>query len=161
MARSGAPLRVDVLGPVHVVDAAGRDITPDGALQRRLLALLVLRRGHVVRADVAVEVLWPEGLPPRSTGLIAEPRVSDYVRVLPGDALESIGDGYRLDATSVDVDTDRLVAIVGAATSGDSDTHVEIDALLARWHGPAYPELADTDDGRVASLQLDELHVPP
>jgi hypothetical protein len=36
-------LRIDVLGPIRVVDADDRDRTPTGSLQRRLLALLVLR----------------------------------------------------------------------------------------------------------------------
>ena len=52
-----------MLGPIRVVDAEGRDVTPDGALQRRLLALLVLRRGQVVSADAAVDVLWPTDRP--------------------------------------------------------------------------------------------------
>ena len=44
-------LRVEVLGPIRASDGAGRDVTPDGSLQRRLLALLVLHRGRVVSAD--------------------------------------------------------------------------------------------------------------
>src|SRR5262245_24807334 len=48
---AGSTLRVDVLGPLRVRDHAGNDLAPDGALQRRLFALLVLRRGHVVSAD--------------------------------------------------------------------------------------------------------------
>jgi hypothetical protein len=43
-------VRVDVLGPLRVTDSNGTDVTPDGPLQRKLLALLVLRRGHVVSA---------------------------------------------------------------------------------------------------------------
>ena len=35
-------LRVDVLGPIRAFDPEGRDVTPDGVLRRRLLALLVL-----------------------------------------------------------------------------------------------------------------------
>lgn len=54
---NGTRLRVDVLGPIRVVDGSGADVTPEGPLQRRLLALLVLRRGHVVSADVAIDVL--------------------------------------------------------------------------------------------------------
>jgi hypothetical protein len=44
---TGDRLHVDVLGPIRARDADGRG-TPDGALQRRLLALLILRRGRVV-----------------------------------------------------------------------------------------------------------------
>jgi len=52
----GARVAVEVLGPLRAV-AGGRDVTPPGPLQRRLLALLVLRRGHVVPAEVAIEAL--------------------------------------------------------------------------------------------------------
>ena len=57
-------LCVEVLGPIRVIDEAGRDVTPDGPLQRRLLALLVLHRGRSVSADAAIDALWP-GRPPR------------------------------------------------------------------------------------------------
>ena len=52
-------LRVDVLGPIRAHRDDGSDLTPPGALQRRLLALLVLRRGRVVSPDAAIDVLWP------------------------------------------------------------------------------------------------------
>jgi hypothetical protein len=41
----GDRLRVDVLGPIRVRDRDDRDVTPEGVLQRRLFAMLVLRRG--------------------------------------------------------------------------------------------------------------------
>jgi hypothetical protein len=47
MTEYGCGVRVDVLGPLRVTDSGGTDVTPDGALQRRLLALLVLRCGQV------------------------------------------------------------------------------------------------------------------
>jgi DNA-binding SARP family transcriptional activator len=53
-----------VLGPVRAATSDGRDLTPEGLLQRRLFALLVLRRGHVVSVDAAIDVLWPRQ-PPR------------------------------------------------------------------------------------------------
>jgi len=56
-------LRVEVLGPVRVIDAAGTEVTPEGLLQRRLFALLVLRRDRVVSADAAIDALWPERPP--------------------------------------------------------------------------------------------------
>src|SRR5690606_13098288 len=62
-AMTETPVRVEVLGPLRVRDASGRDVTPPGEKQRRLLALLVLRRGRVVSADAAIEALWPADLP--------------------------------------------------------------------------------------------------
>ncbi len=59
----GERLRVEVLGPIRVWDGAGKNLTPSGVLQRRLLALFVLRRGRVVHADEAIDALWPEQPP--------------------------------------------------------------------------------------------------
>src|SRR3546814_14999124 len=59
----GGRVQVSVLGPLRVIGADGCDLTPDGVLQRRLLALLVANRGRVVRADAAIEALWSASLP--------------------------------------------------------------------------------------------------
>lgn len=149
---AGERLRIDVLGPLRVVDPAGLDVTPDGHLQRRLLALLVLRRGRVVPVDVAIEVLWPTKSPGDPPAALHN-HVSRLRRVLPAGVVESSGDGYRLDPARVDLDADRLAAALAdpAAASGD------LDAVLARWHGPAYPELDGTDDGPVEAARLEEL----
>ena len=75
-------VRVDVLGPLRVTDSSGADITPDGLLQRRLLALLVLRRGQVVSVDTAVDVLWPAARP-RDPVAALQNHVSRLRRALP------------------------------------------------------------------------------
>ena len=100
-------VRVEVLGPIRVRTPDGRDATPDSGLQRRLLALLVLRRGQVVDADVAVEALWPAALP-KDPGGALQNHVSRLRRCLPDGAVESVGTGYRLDPARVAVDADLL-----------------------------------------------------
>ncbi|HEY8547278.1 MAG TPA: hypothetical protein VIL36_19590 [Acidimicrobiales bacterium] len=67
MRAHGGGWAVEVLGPLRVRDPAGADVTPDGVLQRRLLALLTLRRGHVVPVDALVDVLWPRARPSTAT----------------------------------------------------------------------------------------------
>ncbi len=67
--------------------------------------------------------------------------------------IESAGNGYRLDPSSIDLDADRLAAALEAT---DLAT---IDDVLARWRGPAFPELADVDDGLAESTRLDELRI--
>ncbi|HEX5944722.1 MAG TPA: BTAD domain-containing putative transcriptional regulator, partial [Acidimicrobiales bacterium] len=158
MATDRGRVRVEVLGPIRAVDGAGRDITPDGALQRRLLALLVLRRGRVVPVDTAVDALWPTAAP-RDPVAALQNHVFRLRRGLPDGLISSVGEGYRLDPGLVDLDADRLAA---ATTAGASDPGADaaaevIDAILARWHGPAYPELADVDDGRAEAVRLDDL----
>ena len=67
--------------------------------------------------------------------------------------IESAGNGYRLDPSSIELDADRLAA---AVESADLAT---IDEMLARWQGPAFPDLADVDDGRAESARLEELRI--
>ena len=152
----GRPLRVRVLGPIEVRDDAGDDVTPDGALQRRLLALLVLHRDRVVGADEALEALWPGG-PPRDPAAALQTHVFRLRRSLPGLHIRSTDAGYCLTAASVDVDADRLEDALRRAVAGDSTAGDELDALLRGWSGAAYPELADTDAGRAEGGRLDEL----
>ncbi|HWL43508.1 MAG TPA: BTAD domain-containing putative transcriptional regulator [Ilumatobacter sp.] len=151
---TSARLGVEVLGPIRVVDHAGVDVTPEGPLQRRLLALLVLRRGHVVSADAAIDVLWP-GRPPREPAAALQNHVSRLRRGLPDGLIESVGDGYRLTASDIELDADRLLGLLSTDEATDV-VMAEIESVLQRWHGPAYPELADVDDGRTESTRLDE-----
>jgi predicted ATPase/DNA-binding SARP family transcriptional activator len=145
-------VRVDVLGPLRVTDSTGTDVTPDGSLQRRLLALLVLRRGHVVSVDSAIEALWPVDRP-RDPVAALQNHLSRLRRALPDGVIESVGDGYRLDPSELDLDADRLTTALAA------EDDRAIDTILDRWQGPAYPELDELDEGVVEAGRLDELRV--
>jgi predicted ATPase/DNA-binding SARP family transcriptional activator len=147
------PLRVDVLGALRVRDAEGRDLTPTGILQRRLLALLVLRRGRVVSTDAAIAALWPDELP-HDPAAALQNHVARLRRHLPGDLVEFLGTGYLLDANCVEVDADRLLELIGEVPERVS---VELREILARWHGPAYPDLEDVDDALAEAARLDEV----
>lgn len=151
-------VRVEVLGPLRVVGPDGRDLTPAGGLQCRLLCLLILCRGRTVSVDHACDVLWPSGLPADPAGALQN-HVSRLRQALPAGLIESVADGYRLDASMVDLDADRL----GTYASPDAADHDEnldqLDSLLDRWQGPAYPELADVDDARVDAGRLADLRV--
>src|SRR5262249_48952975 len=139
---SAAPLRVEVLGPLRVLNADGLDLTPPGSLGRRLLALLVLRKGKVVPTDAATDALWPAA-PPRDPVAALQNHLSRLRQELPDGIVQSVNGGYRLDPSMVDVDADRLSALLNS----DADGWNEIAAVLARWHGPAFAELADVDEG--------------
>ncbi len=154
---SEGPLRVRVLGPLRVLDASGADVTPDGLLQRRLLSLLVLRRGQVVSVDAAVDALWP-GRPPRDPAAALQNHVFRLRRRLRASAIDSVGDGYRLSTTSITVDADQLIGLLNS-DAADTASADALDLILDEWQGPAHPELSDVDDGRAESLRLDELRV--
>ena len=128
-----------------------RTSRPTAGCSGGLLALLVLHRGRVVSVDAAIEALWP-ARSPRDPVAALQNHLFRLRRVLP-DAIESAGNGYRLDPSSIELDADRLAA---AVESADLAT---IDEILARWQGPAFPDLADVDDGRAESARLDELRI--
>ncbi|MGS2810481.1 ATP-binding protein [Nocardia sp. MW-W600-9] len=141
--------RCAVLGPLRVWAPGGAEVTPNGVLPRRLLALLVLRRGTVVSADAAVELLWPGGRPDNPAAALHN-HVSRLRRVLP-DVIESAGNGYCLAPGRIAVDTDELARILDAGESAAE--------ILARWIGPAYPELDMVDEARAESARLEELRL--
>jgi predicted ATPase/DNA-binding SARP family transcriptional activator len=147
----GARTHIQVLGPIRVTDDAGRDITPSGGLQRTLLALLVLHRGQIVSVDSAIDALWPTALPADPAAALQN-HLSRLRRGLPADLIGSFADGYRLDPALVTVDADEL-----ATALADGVGPSEIDRFISRWHGPAYPELADVDAGLAEAARLDEL----
>jgi predicted ATPase/DNA-binding SARP family transcriptional activator len=149
-------LCVEVLGPIRARDPEGHDVTPVGALQRRLLALLVLRQGRVVSVDSAVEALWSSGRPQNPVAALQN-HLFRLRRALPEGVIESVGDGYRVDPARIDLDADRLSRAVSADLTANPSLVAEIDAVLERWTGPAYPELDDTDDGRAETTRLSDL----
>lgn len=145
-------VRIGVLGPLCVSGADGRDLSPRGQLQRRLLALLVLRRGRVVPTDTAVDVLWPTDRPDDPAAALQN-HLFRLRRSLPADVIDSVGEGYRLDPATVVLDAEDLESAVAAEPAPVP----VIDAILARWAGPAYPELDEYDDARVEIHRLEEL----
>jgi predicted ATPase/DNA-binding SARP family transcriptional activator len=147
------PVRVEVLGPLRVEDPSGRDVTPAGVLQRRLLALLVLHGGRVVSADAAIEALWPGELPHDPVAALQN-HVARLRRLLPDGLIDSVGSGYRLDPSGVQTDADRLVDLLGDDPTSAS---AELRAMLSRWHGPAYADLEDVDEATIEAARLDDL----
>ena len=159
VAARGTRLAIEVLGPLRVLAPDGRDLTPDGGLQRRLLALLVLRRGLVVSIEAAIDALWPRDAP-RDPVAALHNHLFRLRRVLPDGLIDSTADGYRLDPTGIDLDADRLVETLASLdTACDPAPLATLDDLLARWHGPAYPELGEVDDGRAEAARLDDVRV--
>jgi predicted ATPase/DNA-binding SARP family transcriptional activator len=158
--RGPGTLRIGVLGALRAADATGADVTPDGDLQRRLLALLVLRRGHVVSVDDAVEALWPRRVPADPAAAL-QTHVFRLRRVLPEGVVASSGAGYRVDPAMVDVDADRLARAVTDASAllpADPSAAAQLlTAALDAWRGAPYPELVDTDVGRAEAARLDDL----
>src|SRR6266508_1671423 len=94
--RGESVLEVRVLGQIEVVAAA--PLTLGGPTQRRVLAVLALRRNEVVSVSHLVDVIWADGEAPER----AAHDVRTYVHRLRsalgghGDRVETVGAGYRL-----------------------------------------------------------------
>lgn len=149
-------LQISVIGPLRVRDQWGADVTPDGGLQRRLLALLVLRRGEVVSRDTAVDVLWP-ATPPADPSAALQNHVSRLRALLPDGLIRSVGSGYLLDAELVRVDVDEVAESIAAEMGPGA--RGRLAELLDRWAGAPYPELADSDVVHHEEARLAELRV--
>ncbi len=150
-----------VLGPLEVV-VDGRDRTPTGALQRRLLSLLLLNTNQVVSADALADVLWPDTLPADHHAAL-HTHVSRLRQLVPSDQLARVGGGYRLQVGPGDVDAARFTAAVSdAAAQRATDPGAalaSLDEALAWWRGTPYEDLAGVDAATIEAERLVELRL--
>ena len=136
---------VRLLGPVAVSGADGMAFELPSPTQRRLLALLALQPGRVVRTDVLADVLGLAGGPLR--------KVVSRLRAVVGDALQTSAIGYQLD---LDVDAERFADVVlGPRDAGDRIGRLE--TALGWWHGDALEEFAAEPWAIAAAVRLESL----
>lgn len=148
----------EVLGTLRVRDASGADVTPRGALQRRLLGMLVLHRRQVVSVDTLAEVLWPDR--PASAASL-QSHVFRLRQHVTGFDIEHRPPGYVLDIPDEAVDAhrfERVVSGAGATLVDDPAAALAcLDEALASWRGVPFADLDDTDAGRIEADRLAEL----
>jgi DNA-binding SARP family transcriptional activator len=159
-------MRFRLLGPLEVL--AGEDWQGIGAPKwRSVLAVLLIRAGQIVPADVLINEVWGDAPPAKATNLI-----SIYVlrlRRLLGDAdstlLVTRDPGYQLRIGAADSDAQVFEAMVRdgrrALAAGDAeDAASQLAEALALWHGspladvPPTP-LVEAEAERLAELRLD------
>jgi predicted ATPase/DNA-binding SARP family transcriptional activator len=163
-------VRVGVLGPLEVTDAAGRPVRVGGQRVRALLILLALDAGRVVSARSLIERLWPDGdgdgRPTDAANalqsLVSRLRVALRQAGLPDCVLESSAVGYRLAASAAAVDALAFEAQARrgaqALASGDAATAARLlGEALAYWRGPALADVADEEFAAVPAARLTEL----
>ena len=150
-----------ILGSLEVLGREG-PIALGGAKRRGLLALLLVRRGHVVAADRIVEDLR-EGDAERTLGTV-HTYVSQLRKLLAGGdgiALATRAGGYVLDLPDSALDAARFeVTARAAAAEADLGRRVELcDAALGLWRGPPLAEFswlwATAERARLEALRLE------
>ena len=159
-------VRVGVLGPLEVTDAAGRPVRVGGQRVRALLILLAMDAGRVVSARSLIERLWPDERPADAANalqsLVSRLRVALRQAGLPDGVVESSAVGYRLAAspTAVDALAFEAQARAGRQALAGGDPAAAARVLreaLARWRGPALADVAGQEFAAAPAARLAEL----
>ena len=146
-------MQIGVLGVVEV-HRGGELVNIGGSRQRRLLALLVLHRGHPVPIERLVEAMWPDGDPPKAAEHSTRTYLSRLRSVLTDGAITTQRAGYALTTESVDIDVDHFDSLVAAAESAVPDRAVVLyDDALGLWRGDPFGELT-CSGGRLPSRHV-------
>ena len=157
------PLEIRLLGPFEVLaDGAPADV--GGSKRQALLAMLALRRGHVVAVDAIVDGLWGVELPAAPRNALHH-HVARLRAALGEDAIAGSPDGYALREARVDAAEFEELLMETRAALRDGDVAAAADAVaagLALWRGTALQGLTgtpwlDAEARRLESLRVDAL----
>jgi predicted ATPase/DNA-binding SARP family transcriptional activator len=158
-------LHIGLLGPLQVLDGAGRAIHVGGRQLRVLLILLALDAGRVVLSGSLAEQIWPGELP-ANPGNALQTLVSrlraELRRAGFDDVIESHPAGYRLTVSSAAVDAMAFEALAArgrqALARGDAEEAARVlRSALAFWRGQPLADAAGCDFADVAAARLTEL----
>jgi predicted ATPase/DNA-binding SARP family transcriptional activator len=161
-------VRVGVLGPLAVTDAAGRPVRVGGQRVRALMAVLALAAGRPVPAYALIERLWPDpddrpvDAANALQSLVSRLRAALRQAGVAESVLESSPAGYRLavPAEAVDAAVFEAAARAGgrALAAGDAATAARLlrDAL-GTWRGPALADVAGEEFAAAPAARLEEL----
>lgn len=121
---------VRLLGPVDVVDSAGRVRVPGSPIRATLLALIGLDAGRVVEAEWLLDQAW-DGKPPPSGLRALRFHISKLRAELGIDGLiVTVGTGYRIEARNDIGDAERARSDGTLSAAGAA-------AALDLWRGEA------------------------
>lgn len=166
----GSELTFGVLGPLEVRTGDGL-VHVGGPQIRALLALLLVRPGHVMSLSTLVASLWSSDAPPS-----AERTARTYMsrlrlalapvagRTEPGSLIVTTPPGYllRADPLSVDASLFERLTLAGrrALTGNDPLTaRSHLRSALRLWRGDAYAEFADVPVLRAEAIRLEEVRL--
>ncbi|GAA1479531.1 hypothetical protein GCM10009623_39770 [Nocardioides aestuarii] len=158
-------IRFHALGGLTVTDGED-EVAIGGPRQRRLLAMLLIHRNHVVSVDrLADAVFAGDPTPAASTTLRSYvARARRLVEVPDGPVVVTRAPGYLLEAPDDMVDVARFERALsdGGAYLARDDPQGAVRALrtaLDLWRGDAYAEFADEDWARPEAERLAELRL--
>lgn len=143
-------MRIEVLGPVRLIEETGRPVEVGERSLRVLLAALVAADGDPVPADVLVDRLWDQDLPqhPRKVlrAKLSRLRTTlERARSGARELLQHTPAGYQLDLGAAEVDSQRFAALLEQARGAESSSERErlLRDALDLWRGQPYGDVAD------------------
>ncbi|QLY30610.1 BTAD domain-containing putative transcriptional regulator [Nocardia huaxiensis] len=165
---------IRVLGPLQLT-LDGRELPLGTPMQRAVLGRLVVAHGQAVSTERLVDDLWAGSPPPKAASVLQvhihslrrlfEP---DRPRRAPSRFIWSESSGYALRIPENSVDAwhfeQRLRTYQELVSNPETrpDTAQRnslLDALLARWHGPALEAFADAEWAIAEADRLTDLHL--
>ena len=159
-------MRVGVLGPLEVSDAAGRPVRVGGHRVRALLILLAMEAGRVVPTHALIDRLWPEDRPADAANalqsLVSRLRVALRQAGVSDGVVESSPAGYRLAVPPEAVDAAAFESQARAGSQalarGDAREAANLlRAALGQWRGSALTDVAGEEFAFAPAARLTEL----
>jgi len=155
-------LEYRVLGPLQV-QRDGADIALTAPKLQAVLLVLLLRPNEIVSADQLIDALWSDQAPDSARKLI-HVYVSQLRAALGADAIETVGQGYRIQVAPMGLDAARFDRMRRDGRQALADGNAELALALSRralalWRGPALREVADEPYGSAEASRLDELRL--
>jgi predicted ATPase/DNA-binding SARP family transcriptional activator len=157
------PLEIRLLGPFEVL-VNGHAADVGGSKRQGLLAVLALRRGHVVAVDALIEALWEEELPATPRNAVQH-HVARLRAALGQEAIVASSDGYGLGEAVVDALRFEELLAETRALQREADATAAAESIafaLGLWRGSALHGLTDTawfvaEARRLEALRVDAL----
>jgi DNA-binding SARP family transcriptional activator len=156
-------MRYRILGPLELLDGAGRPVPLGGSRERVLLATLLLGANRVVSRDRLIDALWGDH-PPGSAANALQVNVSKLRRTLasaPGTPgpVHTRSPGYLLRTSPGELDAERFeeLATESLPEDGPAETSARLTEALALWAGPVLDGLESGGSWRSDITRLEEL----
>lgn len=157
-----------LLGPIEVVNATGRPVTPTAYKLRTLLAYLCLHSGQIVSCDQLKNVLWPDDRP-RTSQTSLHVHISRLRKYLERTGalsvtLQTVPSGYILQCDQHLLDVAAFRDLVRSARNeearGAMSEAIEIyGRSLSLWRGQAVLDLREPAEMDRIARRLDEERV--
>jgi len=151
-----------ILGELEVWEE-GRPLALRGAVQRSVLAVLLLRANVSVRVEEIVDELWGEAAPPTAAKMVQN-AVSKLRKGGLATALATRAGGYVLQVEPDSVDAFRFQRLLQQAREAlAAGTPTTTEELLAEadalWRGPPFADLASDRFVQLEIARLEELRL--